>query len=91
MIRNNQYYFVPGSGNLKQEGKPAPAMPVRIKGPQFDSILVLNLTSANNDWLFLGEYAFPSPGKFSVEIIADTLSYPALADAILLTYQRKTE
>ena len=85
------YYFVPGSGNLKQEGKPAPAMPVRIKGPQFDSILVLNLTSANNDWLFLGEYAFPSPGKFSVEIIADTLSYPALADAILLTYQRKTE
>lgn len=85
------YYFVPGPGNLKQEGIPAPAMPVRIKGPQFDTILVLNLTSANNDWLFLGEYAFPSPGKFSVEIIADTLSYPALADAILLTYQRKTE
>jgi len=85
------YYFVPGPGNLKQEGIPAPAMPVRVKGPQFDTILVLNLTSANNDWLFLGEYAFPSPGKFSVEIIADTLSYPALADAILLTYQRKTE
>lgn len=85
------YYFVPGFRNLKEEGIPAPAMPVRIKGPQFDTILFLNLTSTNNDWLFLGEYTFPSPGDISVEVISDTLSYPALVDAILLTYRGKIE
>lgn len=85
------YYFVPGSRNVSEEGTLAPAMPVKIKKPQFDTILILNLTSANNDWLFLGEYDFPSPGTISFEVIADTLSYKALADAILLTYQGETE
>ena len=36
------FNFVPGYRNLKEDGMPAPAMPVRIKGPQFDTILVLN-------------------------------------------------
>ncbi|MGB9747109.1 MAG: FAD-dependent oxidoreductase [Bacteroidales bacterium] len=83
------YYYVPGI--MTDSLIPASKVPLRAKGSQLDTIAYLDLSSAYNDWLFIGKYHVASPEKITLEVIADTLSRPAVVDAILFVFQGKID
>jgi hypothetical protein len=76
------YYYCPYNFNPDKDW--AINVPFRIKSADNDTIVTRNLRASANDWINLGSYKLTKGTEAFIEIIADTLTLPAPADALLL-------
>jgi len=76
------FYYCPY--NFDPEKDWATSVPFRIKAADTDTVVIRNLKASANDWINLGSFDFKKGTEAFVEILADTLSFHAPADALLL-------
>ena len=80
------YFYCPYNFNAQKNW--TSAAPIRIKTANADTIIIRDLRAAENDWVNLGSFMFRKGTESSIEVIADTISLPVPADAVLLLPSR---
>ncbi len=83
------YLYIPGKPrDANKTWKWSEKTPVRIHfGNQTDTVII-NQNKNIRDWAILGEYKLDAGNENLIEIIADTVSMPVVADAAILIYQK---
>lgn len=83
------YLYIPGKPrNADKNWKWSEQTPVKLHfGNQTDTVII-NQNENTRDWAILGEYELNADEENTIEIIADTISMPVVADAAILIYQK---
>lgn len=85
---NYQLYLYSPGGPREKEEEWARRVPVQVSVPEGTNNRMVDMEQKRNDWIPLGNYLLKRGQRVQVSIIADGISEPVVADAILLVNVR---